>query len=193
MAEPLMTAEEYAEAKYDLPEGGRWTELERGRIVTLQPPDEAHGNVVGNLSRALGTYFGERQAQGAYACFDLGLLVAREPDTVRSPAVCCFPGPDLFSEADKIFSDVRPILIVEIASTNDRRRSMPGRVEEYRAWGVDLLWVIDTANEQVHVYPRERSSKVVDLRHSLLGEGALPGFGLPVAKLFIEPEWYRGR
>ncbi len=41
----LVTAEEFANTKYDLPEGGRWTELFAGRILTLQPPDEVHGNI----------------------------------------------------------------------------------------------------------------------------------------------------
>lgn len=196
MAEPLLTAEQFAAMKFDLPDGGRWTELVRGRIVHLQPPDEGHGNVVYNLSRALSVYFGPHQPTPGYACFELGLRVARDPDTVRCPAACCFIGAERFAEADKIVTDVRPSLVAEIASTNDRRRSLPERVTEYRAWGVELLWIIDPIGRQVQVEPHGQEAVTLTADQFLSGGSVLPGFSLTVARLFAAPDWWttpRGR
>ena len=80
-----LSAEEFAEQKFDFGDGGRWVELVAGKVVSLEPPNAAHGTTVLNLSKALARYLLE--APDGYACFELGLLVARDPDTVRCPAL----------------------------------------------------------------------------------------------------------
>src|SRR5690242_16829515 len=108
-----LDAEQFAEQKYDLPEGGRWTELVSGKVVVLSPPDDAHGNIVRNLSKSLADY--AHQSQLGYACFELGLIVSRCPDTVRCPAACYFTSGERFAEADKAVTDACPAVVVEIA------------------------------------------------------------------------------
>lgn len=189
-----LTAEQFAEQKYDLPDAGRWTELVAGELVSYQPPDEKHGTVVLNLSKALAGYFQQADPEHAgYAGFELGLRVARDPDTVRTPPVCCFLGEERFSIADEIFTDRRPAVVAEIASTNDRRRSIGGRVEEYLGWGVSLLWVIDPHQEQVHVFRPGPVQKVLGAADTLLGYPVLPGFSIRLTDLFAEPKWWRER
>src|SRR5579864_2162436 len=118
MAE-LMTAEQFIEGRDELADGGRWTELVAGQPVILSPPTIEHGNSILNLSKALADY--SQKEQGGYACFELGLAIARNPDTVHFPAICFFTTGDLFAEAEKVITEVRPALVVEVASTNDRR------------------------------------------------------------------------
>ena len=81
----VMTAEEFIEQRFEFPEAGQWSELEAGQVVHLQPPDVDHGTVVLNLSKALAE-FAQSTARG-YACFDLGLQLRTNPDTVRFPAI----------------------------------------------------------------------------------------------------------
>ena len=80
-APALLTAEDFADRKYELPDGGRWTELVEGQVTAYSPVDDVHGNVVRNLSGALATH--AQQTQQGYAGFELGLIVSRDPDTVR--------------------------------------------------------------------------------------------------------------
>lgn len=185
----LLTADQFAEEKYDLPDGGRWAELIAGEVVTLDPPDAVHGNVVLNLSKALAEYLGPRQ--NGYACYELGLVVAREPDTVRCPPISFFTGSELFAEADKTVTAARPALIVEIPSTPSRREGLRERIEAYLAWGVELVWVAETKTRQVVVHRQDRPLVRLGTDQFLTGEPLLSDFEISVADLFADPEWWR--
>jgi len=188
----LLTAEEFSQQKLDLPDGGRWSELVRGQVVTLQPPDRAHGTAVLNLSKCLAAYFQELGDETAgYACFELGLAVARNPDTVRCPPVSYFTGGERFSESDKIISDEKPTLVIEFASTPDRRQSLRERVEEYLHWGVQLVWVGDPIEQQVHVFRQGAAGKVFAEHETLIGSPLLSGFSMKVSEIFAEPDWWK--
>lgn len=183
-----LTAEEFAESKYDFPEGGRWTELERGELVTLSPPDDVHGNVVLNLTKALAEH--AQTARDGYACFELGLVIARDPDTIRCPAVSYFQEGELFSEMDKLITETVPALVVEIASSNDRRQNMADRVTAYREWGVRQVWLIDTHLREVHLCGQGQSRVQLRSHEKLLGRPILSDFQCRVGDLFEAPEWY---
>jgi hypothetical protein len=79
MIKRIMTAENFADERSELPDAGQWAELIRGVPVTLAPPDIEHGTIVLNLSKAFSTYV--HSGGPGYACFDLGLIVERRPDT----------------------------------------------------------------------------------------------------------------
>ena len=191
----FLTAEQFAEKKFDLPDGGRWVELVDGEVVTLQPPDVAHGTTVLNLSKALANCL--QQDSEGYACFELGLIVARNPDTVRCPSVSYFIEGDRFAEADSTVTETKPALVVEVPSTNDRRRDLGRRVKTYLQWGVELVWVIDPVDKEVFVYQRGRPSKQLGEHQmlygcSLKGNSVLPEFKIRISDLFAEPEWWHG-
>jgi len=187
-----MTAEEFAAEKYDLPDSGRWVELIAGRVVTLPPPDVGHGNIVLNFSKALAAHLQSLvDAEPGYACFELGLLVTRNPDTVRFPQISYYTEGDRFAQSEDIYSQDRPALVVEITSTHDRRRGMPGRVREYHDWGIDTVWVADPIGQQVHLHRRGRPATRLDATGTLSGDPILTGFRIGVADLFADPEWWR--
>lgn len=185
----LLTVDQYAAARDDLPEAGRWTELIAGSVVTLQPPTIEHGTAVLNLSKALAEYT-LREPTG-YACFDLGLVVSREPATVRFPAVSYFTGGPMFAEADKVITETRPALVGDLISTNDRRRDLDQRITAWLEWGVRLVWVLDPVEKQVHTFEKGRQPQRLAAHQSLFGGSVLSGFKTPVGDLFEEPAWYR--
>ena len=96
-SDDLLTAEQFVAGRHELPDGGRWTELRAGRPVLLSPPTVEHGNAVLNLGKALAEY--SQRGQGGYACFELGLVVARDPDTVQLPAACFFRSSPLLTKS----------------------------------------------------------------------------------------------
>ncbi len=187
----IHTTEQYAEHKLDLAEGGRWTELVVGRIVTLQPPDDEHGNVVRNLMLAFSKF--AHQAGRGYACFEIGLVTARHPDTVRCPPACLFLDGTPFAEVDNVIADTRPAVIVEIASTNDRRRRMDQCVREYQQMDVPLVWVMDPLEKQVHVFQHNRTPQRFSQQQILYGSFVLDGFEVPVGDLFALPPWWNAK
>jgi Uma2 family endonuclease len=188
----LLTAAEFSTRKFDLPDGGRWSELVAGRIVSLQPPDPEHGTVVLNLSKALADHL-QQQTPGSSgdACFELGLIVSRDPDTVRVPALCYFGSERRFSHSDDVVTANPPDLVVEIPSTNAQRGEMGRRIEEYLALGICVVWVVDLLKKQVHAFQSEGPTRQFAGDQRLVGEPVLGGFSMRVADLFAEPDWWR--
>ena len=184
-----LTAGQFLDQRFDLPEAGQWAELVEGIPICFQPPDLDHGNALLNLSKALAQFI--QQSDRGYACFDLGLLVARNPDTIRFPAVSYFVEGPRFAESDKPFTETIPALIVDMSSTGDRREQMPGRVAQYLAWGVCSVWVVDSRARTVDVTRAGAESLRLSGPETLHGGSELAGFAVRVAALFAEPEWWR--
>jgi Uma2 family endonuclease len=190
---PLLTLEEFLDSRFELPESGQWAELEAGRVELLQPPDLDHGNVILNLSKAVANWTSTHAASDIYACFDLGLILRQDPDTVRFPAVSFFAGGERFAELDKLATTTVPRLVTELASSSERRGQMPDRVAAYLAWGVGAVWVIDPRARVVSVHVGDSEPQQLDKSQTLSGDGTLPEFAMPVADLFIEPQWWTGQ
>ena len=188
-ANPIWSVEDFLERRFDLPESGQWSELSEGRVVHLQPPDLDHGNALLNLSKLLAEYV--QSAQG-YACFDLGLLLQRNPDTVWFPAVCYFIEGVRFEQSDRLFTDTVPDVVVELASTPDRRQSKAGRVRRYLQWGAQAVWVVDPSARTLEVSMTDGadSPTVLEADEKLDGDSILSGFRATVGDLFAEPLWW---
>ena len=187
-AHDLMTLEQFEER---ILEGERWIELVDGRFLRLNPPDDAHGDVVRNLSRSLAVFL--KKSADTYACFELPLIVRKDSPTVRCPAVSCFrfePG-NRFAETDKVLTDTRPALVVEVASTNERRESMSVRVQAYLDWGVPGVWVIDPVTRHVHQFHGKGNGLTLKEPQVVTGQPVLPGFAIPVSDLFKLPAWMK--
>lgn len=183
-----MTAEEYSERQaaddFDL----RWTELVSGRLVNLTPPAVEHGAAVLNLTKALGRYLQRAVDEAGYACYEIGLVIARNPDTVRRPAVSFFVGGERFAEMERPITETRPALVIEIASTNDRRRDMRDRVESYLQWGVRTVWVADTFEKAVHVIQPGKPPRLYAGDQSVSGFPVFGDFRMSVAEFFALPQ-----
>ena len=193
MTEPLLTAEEFERQKPDLPDVGRWVELEDGRIVSLDPPSEAHGNAVLNLSKLLAVQIQTLPLEeSGYACFEMGVIVSRNPDVVRFPAISYFVGHERFAEADQLLTKRVPILVIEIVSTKVRRRGISRRIEEFHTHGVQHVWIADPVDQLVHVCNRGSSPVSITAGETLSGEPPFPGLSTVVADLFAAPDWWLG-
>lgn len=183
-----MTVQEFEERLF---EGDRWIELVDGRFSRLNPPDDAHGDVVRNLARSLATFL--KKSTDTYACFELPLILKHDNPTIICPAVSCFrfEAGSRFAETDKVLTDTRPILAIEVASTNERRKSMAEHVSMYLAWGVPSVWVVDPVSRQVQLCEKQSSPSILKESQDLAGGSALPGFSMRVADLFREPSWMK--
>lgn len=184
----FMTAEEFAAQRHEFADGGRWTELLAGRPVPLDPPDLEHGLVINNLTRALGNFLrGARDQAPGYPCFELGLLVARRPDTIHFPPMCFFTGAPSFAETDRVFTEQPPALVVEIISTQRRRTGIVERTNAYLNHGVKLVWILDPVAKEAHVARPRRGALRYDADEQLSGAPCLAGFEVAVRDLFTTP------
>lgn len=185
---PLLSAEEYEQQRPDLPDGGRWTELAAGRLVRLSPPDPLHGTAVLNLGKAFARFAPSRP--DGYACFELGLIVGRGPDTVWHPAASYFVGGEPFAEVDRVITATRPVLVVEVTSSSDRRCGMTERIGRWHAWGVPVVWTLDPHTREARVCVLAQPPRTLTERETLTGTGPLVELRIVVGELFAEPEWW---
>src|SRR5579859_4269133 len=88
-ATKTMTAEEFFEWSHQPENRDRLFELEEGEIVEMSLPGERHGVVCGNANGILWSF--TRQRKKGYVCSnDTGLILERDPDTVRGADVALY-------------------------------------------------------------------------------------------------------
>jgi len=94
--------------------------------------------------------------------------------------------PDEIEERNDAFLTTPPDLVVEVLSPGNTATEMAIKLREYAKAGVQLVWYVDPDRKEVDVYPKARVKAKVTLGvgDTLDGGTVLPGFTLPVAKLF---------
>jgi Uma2 family endonuclease len=183
----LMTAEEFYDWVHRPENENKWFELVRGEVIELPSPGLPHGVVSANAVRILGNYTFKRR-KGYLASNDAGVILQRDPDTVRGPDVALYEGARSFDELPRKYGEVPPRLAVEVLSPNDRADQITHKITDYLRNGVELVWLIDPKARTVIVYRRDDGPRVYTENEELTGEDVLPGFRCRVADFFYMPE-----
>jgi Uma2 family endonuclease len=188
-----LTAAEFSQGRHNLPEGGRWHELHDGMPVLLSAPDDVHGTIVLNLSKALAQWLHTQPtASRGYACPEIGIHVKSNPDTVYVPALSMFQGGVPFSQFDVPIATEIPRLIIDVASSNDRRSEMRLRTTAYLKHGAEMIWIPDPFKKEVQVIRRSAHTLALGKWQALEGSTILPGFRIEVEQVFAQPKWWNG-
>jgi Uma2 family endonuclease len=186
VATKLLTAEEFYEWTHRPENRDKYCELERGEIVEMSRPGKRHGLVCANVARILGNYTVQRKK--GYVCSnDTGVLVERDPDTVRGPDVMLFEDASQIEEVDEKYGEKPPVLAVEVLSPNDTTGQLMRRILEQKRFGTRLIWVLDPDARNVIVYQSGKDDKVVEEAEELTGEDVLLELRVRVAELFALP------
>jgi Uma2 family endonuclease len=85
---------------------------------------------------------------------------------------------------DEAIAGVIPDLAVEVLSRGNTPREMQRKLREYFEAGVRLVWFVYPKTQTVEVYTSPTEMRRIGKSQSLDGGDVLPGFRLPVAKLF---------
>jgi len=159
-------------------------ELIDGRIIPMSPTGFEHGNIEVNLSLALKTFVQQRRL-GWVVSGEVGIYTRRHPDRVRGADIV-FVSKERLSGPPEGFLEIAPDLIVEIISPTDRWSEMRRKLNEYFLIGVQQVWVVEPEDRAVLVYRSAADVRELSENDTLVGEGMLGGFSLPVADLFTE-------
>ncbi len=81
---------------------------------------------------------------------------------------------------------VVPNLAAEIVSASNTWNEIVEKIADYFRTGVDLVWVVSPATEQVYVYTAPDANRILNRSQNLDGGDVLPGFALPLVELFRE-------
>lgn len=183
----LMTAEEFYDWANRPENENRWFELVRGEVIELPPPRVRHGAVTGNAVRILGNYTFKRR-KGYVVSNDSGIILERDPDTVRGPDVALYEGARSFDELPPKYGEIPPRLAVEVLSPGDQADQIMHKITDYLRNGVELVWLIDPKARTVTVYRPDKGPRVYTENEELSGEDVLPDFRCRVADFFYLPE-----
>jgi len=134
----LISVEEYLQTEYD--DGDR--EYVDGVVVERNLGERDHSV----LQKRFIVWFAKREESLGYYCFpEQRVQVART--RYRVPDVCVYVGSD---PQDQIFR-TPPFLVIEILSPRDTFANIQEKLEDYKAFGVEFVWIID---------PRKKSAMI---------------------------------
>ena len=77
-----------------------------------------------------------------------------------------------------------PTLVVEILSPSTTQQALKDRLALFDEMAVPVVWIVDTIDKTVTVYRHGQKPSMVNDTQDLLGDPELPGFRVPVARLF---------
>ena len=116
---------------------------------------------------------------------EAGVRLTRNPDsTVGIDIVYVSPEVIVQQTDATTLIDGAPILAVEILSPNDTLEDIHEKIDTFLAAGVALIWIIDPYDRTVRVYRPGTQPAFFNALDELTGDPHLPGFRVPVARLF---------
>jgi Uma2 family endonuclease len=116
---------------------------------------------------------------------EVGVRLSRDPDTTVGVDVVYVSTDVIVRQTDETtLIDGVPTLAVEILSPNDTIEEIHEKITVYQSAGVPLVWVLNPYDRTVTVYRPDAEPDSFNVREELSGEPRLPGFRVPVARLF---------
>jgi Uma2 family endonuclease len=179
-----LTAADLAALPTNLPSGPVRYELREGELRIMAPPGDEHGTVEFTISLLLGIH-GQEQGHGRGGCGDVGILLQRDPDTVVGADAVFLTRDQLPPRRSREgYLETVPALVVEVRSKNDTNAEVAEKAADYLAAGVRVVWVADPGRRVLTVHRPGQPPVVLGEGDTLTAEGIIPGFAVPVARLF---------
>jgi Uma2 family endonuclease len=141
----------------------------------------------GYLAAAFVVHLGDvvEREEAGFMCGPGG-WVEVAPGVIRNPDVSFFSWerfPERRIQMVQISSE-SPDLAVEILGRGNTRKEMAIKLKEYFRSGVALVWVVNPETHTAESYTSPEDKTAIAANGTLDGGNVLPGFQLPLAKLF---------
>ncbi len=134
----LITPEQYLATHFE-----REPELVHGELVERPSPTFPHGDIqleLGSRLRALA------RTHRMYSGVEIRMRL--DQDLYRIPDIVLWEGP----EPPGRLPASPPLLVVEVSSPDDRLHDLLQKLEEYRVWGVQHIWLVEPELKKFHIY-----------------------------------------
>ncbi len=180
---PMTTAELLA-----LPENGvdRWLIAGELRERPMTVRNRFHSRIMVCGSTELENWNRQQPLpRGQVLCGEAGVRLIRDPDTTFGIDII-YVSPEVIvrQTEETTLIDGVPVLALEILSPSDTVEDIHEKIDALLAPGVPLVWIIDPHDRTVRVYRPGTEPELFNARQHLTAEPHLPGFGVPVARLF---------
>ena len=152
----------------------------------MAPTANEHGGYESNFDEYVKGFVRQHRL-GKVRVGEVGVYIRRNPDTIRAADVAFISNERYAQRVQKRgFLDVAPDLVVEILSPDDRMQDMVHKLRDYFSIGVRLVWIAEPETKSVLAYRSLTDVREFAEKDDLPGDDVLPGFSVPVAKLFEE-------
>ncbi len=178
-----ITAEEFE--KFD----SEWRyDLIRGELHPMPPmPGEEHGALTWDLSLKLGVFVEENDLGQCYAA-ETRFIIERNPDTAIGPDWAFIAKERLPKRRSTGFVPLVPDAVLEVRSPGDRKSEVQAKIARWLAAGVRIVWELNPRTRIMTVYRPGIEPRELTIEDTLSGEDVLPGFSLPLRRLFRSSE-----
>jgi len=171
-----------------LPENGTDRELIRGELKEkpMTYRNRFHTRAVTRTAYALERWLQQTpMPRGQVHSGEVGCILRRDPDTVVGIDVAYFSTEVMARQTDDTtLVEGPPTLAVEVLSPSDKTEEIRGKVLEYLAAGIALVWIVDPYFHTVTVHRPGARPEMFNDEETLSGGTALPGLEIAVAELF---------
>ena len=164
---------------------GLW-ELADGELYEMPPPTLDHQDIIGFLYRMVCAYLDEATPRPGRAWLGAGVALS---DTMMLIPDLVFVRSEHQGIMRTNYLDGIPDLVVEVLST-DRQRDLSLKRRWYAEASVPEYWIIDPYNDSLTVLEisgTEYVERAVLGPDDTLTTALLPGFELPLGRLFANP------
>ena len=159
-------------------------ELIRGVLHQTVSTGARHGEIVTSLVTLL-VIFIRPLRLGRLVASDSGVLLERNPDTVREPDIAFISAAKVPLDVDVPgYLGVVPDLVVEIASPSDSLAAVNDKALMWLRFGVQLVWVVFPESRTVEVHSASVAPVLLGEQDQLDGGSVLPGFTCQVSQIF---------
>ena len=175
----LITIEEFE--KY--PEDCRYDLIE-GELVDMPPMAGLEHGIIGDRLASRAAVYADDHDLGAGAFAETRFTIERSPDTSIGPDWAFIAKERLPHPAPKGYAAIVPDLVLEVRSPSDTEREAVAKMQRWIRAGVRLGWELNLDAQVLTVYRQEQPPRTVDIDGVIDGEDVLPGFTLPMRRLF---------
>jgi len=135
-AKTAIPAEEYLHTSFP----GVDPEYREGELLERTMPDYLHGRT----QLLLGIFFEAlRRSLSVYACSETRMKLREGLYLIPDVAV-------FWPSAPGLIPDSPPLVAIEVLSPDDRLTAVREKLQEYRAWGVPHVWLVDPYSRRLY-------------------------------------------
>ena len=158
-------------------------ELIRGVLHEKMSSGVRHGKIAIRLGGRMDVHV-EQGRLGHVFGSDSGVLLERNPDTVREPDLAYVSAErlPLGAELDG-YCPVPPDLVVEIVSPSDSEQVVEDKATMWLSFGVRMALVISPETRTIRVRRPDLPTVILTVDDTLDGGEVLPGFSCPVREI----------
>ncbi|BCW96203.1 MAG: Uma2 family endonuclease [Fimbriimonadales bacterium] len=160
-------------------------ELLRGEVITMSPTTPLHGIYTMRVSLPIAQFVEER-GLGVVFGAETGFVIqhADGAESVLAPDMAFLAAERIPDSLPEGFWRIPPDLVVEIRSQSESQQEVARKTALWLEAGVRLVWNVDPFRQQVSVHRADGVSRTLRVDDTLSGEEVLPGFELPLRRIF---------